>query len=148
VDQFASEHRLPEEHRKALAHGLLEANVRALAEIRRRFLGEVYTIFTDEVPAATSVAPPIPSGPLLSTAAECYCDYGTKEKGWRGLTLAQTKATFAMLQKIAGDRMVSTYTRKDLSAFYDVLRSLPSLYAKDRRWRDLTVGRDWRGVYR
>ncbi len=48
-------------------------------------------------------------------------------------------ATFAMFQEIAGDRIVSTYTRKDLSAFYDVLRSLPSLYAKDRRWRDLPL---------
>jgi hypothetical protein len=98
----------------------------------------VPVVFTDEPPAATTVTTPVaPSGPLLSVAAERYCDYGTKEKGWRGQTLAQTKATFAMFQEIAGDRIVSTYTRKDLSAFYDVLRSLPSLYAKDRRWRDL-----------
>jgi hypothetical protein len=101
----------------------------------------VPTIFTDEPPAAPVAVPSVaPSGPLLSVATARYYDYGTKEKGWRGQTLAQTKATFAMFQEIAGDRAVGSYTRRDLSGFYDTLRGLPPSTPKiaageTYRWR-------------
>jgi hypothetical protein len=140
VDTLALDHAVPDDQRNALAHGILEANVTSLEEVRRRVLGQVPTILTEEPPATPAATTPvIPSGPLLSLAMDRYCDYGAKEKAWRGQTQAQTKATFGMFQQVVGDRAVGSYTRSDLSKFYDTLRALPPLYAKDRRWRGLSL---------
>ena len=140
VAHLASEHSIPVEQHNALAHGLLEADVKALEEIRRRVLGETATVLTDDLSSSPVVTIlPIASGPLFSISAGRYVEYGKTAKAWRGQTTAQSKATFAMFQEIVGDRPVASYTRKDLSIFYDTLRGLPSLYSKDRRWRNLPL---------
>lgn len=140
VDNLMREHGIPEDQRNALAHGVLEANVRALEEILRRVKGETPVIFTDQpspVAPRTAVATPAPApvGPLFSALLPKYIDLAVSEKGWRGQSLAQNRATFAMFQEVCGDLPVNVYTRTMLSDFYNTLRALPALYSKDRRWR-------------
>jgi hypothetical protein len=61
------------------------------------------------------------------------------EKGWRGQTRAQNEMTYRLFVECCGDRPVETYTRHDTAAFYGMLRKLPSLYAKDVRWRGMSL---------
>jgi site-specific recombinase XerD len=68
-----------------------------------------------------------------------YVDYAVKEKGWRGQSKAQNEATFSMFQQVCGDQPVTAYTRRNLAEFYDLLRALPALYSKDKRWRELPL---------
>jgi site-specific recombinase XerD len=44
-----------------------------------------------------------------------------------------------MLMECCGDRPVTAYERKDLAAFYDLLRGLPKLYAKSAVWKDMAL---------
>src|SRR4029079_16781152 len=61
----------------------------------------------------------------------------------------QNEATFAMFQQVCGDLPVTAYTRSHLSDFYNVLRGLPALYSKDKRWpREDHVRARARGVRR
>jgi hypothetical protein len=57
-----------------------------------------------------------------------------RDQGWRGQTLAQSKATYGMFIERCGDRPVSQYQRKDFRDFYDLLRGLPALYSKSKAW--------------
>ena len=141
VQHLMSEHDIPEGQRNALAHGVLEANVRALKEILRRVKGEAPVIFPDQSPpsgtppVAPTPSPAKPPGPLFSVFLPQYVEYAVRHKEWRGQTRAQSEATFAMFAEVCGDLPVEAYTRRNLSDFYTVLLGLPSLYSKDKRWR-------------
>lgn len=141
VDALMAAYSVSEEHRKALSMGVLAANVEVLERVKERVLGR----FAEYVPAASVTASPptpttaLPSGPLFSVFVESYCDFGTKENGWKGQTLAQNRTTFEMFKEIAGDKQLSEYTRTDTGNLYEALRKLPSLYSKDARWRDLPI---------
>jgi hypothetical protein len=58
---------------------------------------------------------------------------------WRGQTLAQNTTTYGMFIECCGDRAVSSYERKDLAAFFDLLRDLPKLYSKSAEWKDMSL---------
>ncbi len=138
------EHGLPESASNALAYGILEANVRVFEEAQRRTYGRSPVVLLPEPPTPAPAALPAPIvaapvGPLFSVLLPKYIDLAVKEKGWRGQSLAQNKATFAMFQEVCGDLPVTAYTRTMLSNFYDTLRALPALYSKDRRWRGLPL---------
>ncbi len=137
VSRLVKQHGLPESVRNALAYGVLEAHVKLLEEIERRILGEAPMIFTVDQAGSVQGASkkPPPSGPLFSEALTNYVDLAVKDKGWRGQSQAQNEATFAMFQQVCGDLPVNTYTRRNLSDFYNTLRALPALYSKDKRWR-------------
>lgn len=137
VESLMRAHGIPAAQRDALALGVLEANVKALEEIEKRVSGGP-AVMLDATATPPSVKPQ-PSGPKLSEVLPGFIDYATKEKGWRGQTLAQNKATFEMFKECCGDLPVSSYTRRDTAKFYDTLRGLPRLYSKDRRWRDLPL---------
>lgn len=87
---------------------------------------------------APSAAPPA-DGPLLSEVLPGFMGFVIEEDGWRGQTVAQANASYRMFMEVCGDRPVKTYERRDLAAFFDVLRALPALYSKDKRWRHLTL---------
>ena len=136
------EHGLPDSSANALAYGILEANVWLFEEAQRRTYGQSPVVLLPDPPApapaalsASTPAVPAPATPLFSALLPKYIDLAVKEKGWRGQSLAQNKATFAMFQEVCGDLPVTAYTRSMLSEFYDTLRALPALYSKDRRWR-------------
>lgn len=138
------EHGLPDSAVNALAYGVLEANVRVFEEAQRRTYGRSPVVLLPDTPAAAPAAlaastPVAPVGPLFSALLPKYIDLAVKEKGWRGQSLAQNKATFAMFQEVCGDLPVTAYTRTMLSDFYDTLRALPALYSKDKRWRGLPL---------
>lgn len=140
VDGLIGEHGIPEGQRNALAHGILEANVRALEEILRRVKGEAAIVFPDQsapsgTPLAAKGVPAKPAGPLFSIELLKYVDHAVRNKGWRGQTKAQNEATFAMFVEVCGDLPVEAYTRRHLSDFYTVILGLPALYSKDTRWK-------------
>ena len=78
-------------------------------------------------------------GPLLSQVLPGFLDFMSKQEGWRGQTLAQNRATYDMFVQCCGDKPVTEYQRKDLAAFYDLLRALPKLYSKSAEWRGLPL---------
>lgn len=140
VRHLMKDHGLPEGARSQLAYGVLEADVKIFEEQQRRTLGKSPLVLLDD-PRAIA-APPSPStaaGPLFSKALPTYIDLAVKDKGWRGQSKAQHEATFTMFQQVCGDLPVTAYTRSHLSDFYNVLRGLPALYSKDKRWRDLPL---------
>lgn len=144
VGNLIEQHGIPEDQRNALAQGVLEVHVRALEEMKRRVLGEVPQVFSEGVPSPTAplppaAAPPEPPSPLFSEALPRYVDYAVQNKGWRGQSKAQNEATYRLFVEVCSDRPVSEYTRRHLSDLYDVLRGLPAMYAKDRRWRGLPL---------
>lgn len=140
VDGIMHGHSLPEEQRNALSHGVLEANVKALEEILARVSGKAPLILVGD-PPATPTATPVakPPAALFSKVLPLYIQWAVTERGWRGQSLAQNKATFAMFVEVCGDLAVGTYTRRHLSDFYNTLLALPALYSKDKRWRGLTL---------
>jgi hypothetical protein len=76
---------------------------------------------------------------LFSSVLPGFIKFMVESEGWRGQTLAQNEATYRMFQVCCGDRAVDAYQRKDLTEFYDLLRSLPKLYSKARQWRGLSL---------
>jgi hypothetical protein len=147
IDDLMEEYGIPREMKGTFALGVLRARVEMWEIIRKRTLGEFPPI-EDDGPAI-AVAPVKSSGvrdqqdsspgPLLSQILPVFLSMMEKDQGWRGQTLAQAKATFRMFMECCGDRPVTQYQRRDLTAFYDVLRSLPALYSKDKRWSGLPL---------
>ena len=133
------EHGLPDSSANALAYGILEANVCLFEEAQRRTRGLSPVVLLPDPPERAAPAlpspAPVPPSPLFSALLPKYIELAVSEKGWRGQSLAQNKATFAMFQEVCDDQPVNSYTRTMLSEFYDTLRALPALYSKDRRWR-------------
>lgn len=136
-------HSVPPQHRDALAHGILRANVELWETIRRRTLGEFPPIDTIQESSLTrptpSDEPEVEAGPKLSDVLPSFIAFMSNEKGWRGQTLAQNQATYRMFIECCGDLPIQNYKRSDLTRFYDLLRALPALYAKRKAWRGKTL---------
>lgn len=138
IDELMEAHGVPEEQRDALAHGIFQANVKLWKVIRERTLGEfseasLTLAAPKEAPSNTA------TGSLFSVALLPFLQQMKSNAGWRGQTLAQNKATYRMFTECCGDREVSTYGKKDLAKFYDLLRSLPALYSKSKAWVKMTT---------
>jgi integrase len=101
-------------------------------------VAEPISLEPEVAPSATPLSPK-PEGPKLSEVLPTFLDFMVTAHGWRGQTLAQNKATYRMFTDHCGDRPVQAYARKDLTAFYDLLRGLPALYSKKAKWRDLPL---------
>jgi site-specific recombinase XerD len=78
-------------------------------------------------------------GALFSEVLPPFIAFMATHQGWRGQTLAQNQATYRMFQECCGDRPIEAYQRRDLAAFYDLLRALPALYSKRREWHGLPL---------
>jgi integrase len=77
-------------------------------------------------------------GRLLSEVLTEFLTYMEKEEGWTNQTMSQNKATYRMFMEHCGDRPIQSYSRRDLTSFYDLLRGLPALWAKDASWKGLS----------
>ena len=144
IDMLMDEHKVPEDQRGQLTLAILRANVAQWETIRKRALGDFSDLDTQPVPSnSETVAPaagaPAPTGPLLSEVLPGFLDLMSKQGEWRGQTLAQNTTTYAMFTECCGDKPVATYDRKDLAAFYDLLRALPRLYSKSAEWKGLSL---------
>lgn len=144
VAELMAEHNLSEDLRQELAHGLLRANVQALELMRRRALGDEPQIDLQEQlplspPTASLHQSSAPSGPLLSELLPAFIEFMTTEKGWRGQATAQNETTYRMFIEWCGDKPIQSYVRKDMGEFFDMLRKLPNLWSKDKRWRGLPL---------
>jgi site-specific recombinase XerD len=141
IDELMEAHKVPEQYRNALAHGILQANVELWETVRRRTLGEFTPI--REAPlwadARSAAAVEVPTGATLTEVLPAFLDYAQKDKGWRGQTLAQNKASYRMFEQCCGDKPVAAYVKTDLTKFYDLLRALPQLYSKSKEWAGLTL---------
>jgi hypothetical protein len=138
VDQMMADHQVPEEYRNALSMGVLETNVEIFKVILARAAGHTGE-FPNAPHAPQQAAAVADAGPLLSDFVKSYADFGMKEKGWKGQTLAQNNATFSLLEKWCGDKPITQYTRGDLGSFYEAMRKLPAMYGKAAQWRGLTM---------
>jgi len=140
IDDLMEDHKVPEQYRNALAHGILQANVELWETVRQRTLGVFPSVAEAPLRAATSAAAvEVPTGPTLTEVLPRFLDYAQKDKGWRGQTLAQNKATYRMFEECCGDKPVTAYVKTDLTKFYDLLRALPQLYSKSKEWTGLTL---------
>jgi len=144
IDEIMEAHAVPPEQRNALAHAILKANAEFWETVRQRTLGEFpvgpRTLEDAPLPQSNDVAAaPASAGPLLSEVLPGFLDFMSKQEGWRGQTLAQNKTTYDMFVQCCGDKPVTAYQRKDLAAFYDLLRALPKLYSKSAEWRGLPL---------
>lgn len=137
TQRLMNENGLVEADRGALAHSLLRARVEVLEAFLKRVTGNFE-------PLAQAVAQPVPTkpkpvGPLFSEALPAFIELMVSSKEWRGQTLAQNEATYRMFTEVCGDRPVESYSRSDMSDFFETLRKLPALYSKDKRWRELSL---------
>jgi site-specific recombinase XerD len=141
IDEVMEAHGVPEEHRNALAHGILRANVELWETVRRRTLGQFPSLDNAALRPIASSPPEMksPAGPAMTEVLPAFLDYAQKDKGWRGQTLAQNKTSYRMFLECCGDRPPTTYVKTDLTKFYDLLRGLPQLYSKSRDWAGLTL---------
>jgi integrase len=47
--------------------------------------------------------------------------------------------TYRLFMEWCGNKPIQTYSRDDTASFYDMLRKLPALYSKDKRWAGLPL---------
>jgi integrase len=73
----------------------------------------------------------------ISAAADRFVKYRRAIGGWTAQAAMQSRATFRLFTEHCGDRPARDYSRRDLASFYNVLRELPALYAKSRRFAKL-----------
>ncbi len=150
-------YKLPGTMHVELCLGILHANIQLLEKSRRWLLeGPIdwadgtQSLEDDERPArfmsargadadAQAPSPEAPPSPLLSEVLPAFIELMTNEECWRGQTLGQNRATYRMFIECCGDRPVSSYTRRDLARFYDLLRALPALYSKKKEWSGLSL---------
>jgi site-specific recombinase XerD len=144
IDWVMEENKISAELRGAVAHAILQANVAFWETVRERTLGN----FSNE-PRDLEGAEPLPSsasnvsagsaptGPRLSEVLPGFLALMSEQGVWRGQTLAQNTATYDMFIECCGDRVVTSYERKDLARFFDLLRGLPKLYSKSAQWKGL-----------
>jgi site-specific recombinase XerD len=144
VDELMEASGLPEDQRIALGHGILRANIEVLEGAHERLRGICPALDneeTDKVGERSEKSAKAPlAGPKLSELLPDFLEFMTTEKGWRGQTVHQNKATYRLFIQWCGEKPIQGYTREDTGSFYDMLRKLPALYSKDKRWRDLALG--------
>lgn len=147
ADDLARGHALTPEQRIEFALGLIQADIQVLQQseqwlrhglVEQIDLGErspesALLNQSSSKPIAGEVAP------KLSEVLPTFIELMTKEQSWRGQTLAQNQATYRMFIECCGDRPVSSYQRRDLARFYDLLRGLPALYSKKKEWSGLSL---------
>jgi site-specific recombinase XerD len=147
IDMLMAKHEVPEDQRQELTFAILRADVAKWETIRKRTLGEPDG-FQDAQPLAANGSPvaangsnalPAITGPRLSEILPGFLKFMSEQRVWRGQTLAQNTATYDMFIKCCGDRPVTSYERKDLAAFFDLLRGLPKLYSKSAEWKGLSL---------
>ena len=147
IDWMMDTYKVPQEQRQELTFAILRADVAKWETIRKRTLGELDG-FQDGPTAATTRSPtepntsnalPAVTGRLLSESLPGFLTLMTEQGVWRGQTLAQNKATYDMFIECCGDRPIASYERKDLAAFFDLLRGLPKLYSKSAEWKGLPL---------
>ena len=147
IDWMMDTYKVPEEQRHELTFAILRADVAKWETIRKRTLGELDG-FQDGPTAATTRSPiesdtsnalPAVTSPLLSEILPGFLKLMSEQEVWRGQTLAQNKATYDMFVACRGDHPVASYERKDLAAFFDLLRGLPKLYSKSAEWKGLSL---------
>jgi site-specific recombinase XerD len=145
VDWLMQQHGVSEDQRQELFFAILRAHVAQWETLRERARGN-YTYVPhdlDEEPSPQSqdaaVAHSPSTGFLLTETLPNFLDFMSKDEGWRGQTLAQNKATYAMFIQCCNDLPVTDYERKHCAAFYDLLRGLPKLYSKSAEWRGLPL---------
>jgi site-specific recombinase XerD len=144
VDWLMDRHGVPEDQRKELFFAILRAHVAQWETIRHRALGNFnYTppdLDEERPPQSNGVTVlPAAAGPLLSEVLPSFLDFMSQNEEWRGQTLEQNTTTYEMFKECCGDLPVTTYERKHLAAFYDLLRGLPRLYSKSAAWRGLSL---------
>ena len=147
IDWLMDKHNVPEEQRRELTFAILQADVAKWETIRKRTLGQPdgfqdaqsIAVTAPTVAANGSNALPAVTGPLLSEILPGFLRFMSQQEGWRGQTLAQNSATYNMFIECCGDRPVTSYERKDLAAFFDLLRALPKLYSKSAEWKGLSL---------
>lgn len=146
IDELAKDHSVPQDQWNALAHAILVANVRFWETVIERTRGNLTTIPPElednRAIAANGPAPAttqIVAGPVLSEVLPGFLKFMADQDVWRGQTLAQNTATYRMFTECCGDRPVTTYERKDLAAFFDLLRGLPKLYSKSAVWSGMAL---------
>jgi site-specific recombinase XerD len=146
IDEIMEDNALPPELRDAVAHAIFQANVAFWETVRERTLGKFSSEPRDleEAKALPANAPnaavsPTVNGPRLSEVLPRFLEFMSQQEVWREQTLAQNSATYDMFIGCCGDRPVAGNERKDLAAFFDLLRSLPKLYSKSAEWKDLSL---------
>lgn len=142
IDEIMEAQSLRPELRNALAHAIFRANVQFWEAVRNRTLGEFSELYTAQPAQPVQLNGTTTSsiaGPLLSQVLPGFLGFMSKQEEWRGQTLAQNRATYDMFVQCCGDKPVTEYQRKDLAAFYDLLRALPKLYSKSAEWRGLSL---------
>ena len=145
IDGVMEYHAVPAQHRNALAHALFRADVEFWETVIERTKGNPYAeppmLRASRPVLPNGAAAPLkaPTGPLFSEVLPSFLDFMSKQNKWRGQTLVQNKTTYDMFVECCGDLPVTTYERKHLAAFYDLLLALPKLYSKSAEWRDLSL---------
>jgi hypothetical protein len=133
--------------RTELSLGLLQVSLQIMKQSRDwltdGLIGEIAPPETTPSPPTAAPSAPVPEvvpdSPKLSEVLPAFLDYMTNDKDWRGQTLAQNRTTYRMLAEVCGDKPIASYMRRDMTAFYDVLRALPGDYSKARRWRGMAL---------
>ena len=137
VQHLMDRHGVPEDLRRRLGIGVLEANVHILQQLRRRTTGAVPLVFDPDAPlppldpAGSLSSPPVVSAaPLASTLVALFGQWGIASGGWRAGAEAQAKTSIELFLEVCGDRHVDLYTRADGDNLRNTLRRLPRAYRK------------------
>jgi integrase len=139
VERLIREHGLPEECRLLLGLGVLEANVQALEEARRRTLGQAPMVLDAAAPGDPAPAPEAPpEAPLFSTLTDAFLAW-RERTGVRVHTIRQDRPILRFFAECAGDKPVTAYSRGDVSAYLDRVRLLPATYGRSPADRDRTM---------
>lgn len=158
VDELMDRLALPQEKRNELALGLLQVRVQRLEQARHVVINGVWTPVDLQSPVASrrlqapledtqgaprssipDCSPSAESALPLSAHLPAFVDLMVSRKMWTGQTELQNRTTYRMFFDVVGDLPVQSYGRRELSTFFDLLRSLPALYSKKPEWRDLPL---------
>lgn len=142
VDEVMSKHGLTPELRAELALGLAMVRLQGLEQSRQHVISGVTAEIRPEalsLPGVSTGPQGTPAGPKLSEVLPAFIEQMARESGWRGQTLMQNKGTYRIFLEVCGDLPVTSYRRPELARTLDVFRSLPSDYAKAKRWKGLSL---------
>lgn len=149
VDALMRQHSLPEDARRRLGVGVLEAEVRRLEEAVKWASGKASLVLpadladpTPDQPAAgppPPPPPPAPPKPLASAVVEQAMRLREERGGVLRHTVRQERTTLRLFLEIAGDKTPAEYTRQHVTHFLDTLRRLPASYGKSPKDKALPV---------
>lgn len=149
ADTLMQRHGLPDDARKMVSIGVLEAEIRRLEEAIKRARGEVPLALIPDVSADAPAPAPAPALPLLpppappKPTAASLLDAHLTLRETRGEISAhqhgQEDATLRRFVEVCGDRPVDAYGRGDVTGFLDTLRRLPISYGQSPKNRTRTL---------